>query len=177
MSQASECCCFRAHTPHLSVHEAIFCRLHPFLHRVGLPVMASLSKRCNLPVPHLCRASAFLFLFHHSHHSFHHVLRVSLVCCRTRCRCGDHFFTLLIFACWLLIASCVVLICTAAPANYPLVWSRIVPTWTSISRFVSSHFLASPWCLLVGPAALAFLLAHRWPSSATGFSVFAAAAP
>ena len=35
---------------------------------------------------------AFLLHFHHSHHSLHHVLRFSLVCCRTRCRCGDHFF-------------------------------------------------------------------------------------
>ena len=82
--------------------------------------------------------------------SFHHVLRFSLVCCRTRCRCGDHFFHFAYFACWLVIASCIVMIGMAAPASFPLVWSRIVSTSTSFSRFISSHFLATISMMFTG---------------------------
>ena len=56
------------------------------------PLAASSSQRVIFQF-HICVGLlAFLFLSHHSHHSFHHVLRFSLVCCRTRCRCGDDQF-------------------------------------------------------------------------------------
>ena len=37
ISRASECCFSRAHTLCLSVHDAIFCCLHQFLHCIGTP--------------------------------------------------------------------------------------------------------------------------------------------
>ena len=98
--EATECHCTPLSVqPDLtSVHEAVCCCLHQFLHCFGRPAGQPRWR----PVCHKGSSSSstsesgFLrfFLSHHSHHSFHHVLRFSLVCCRSRCRCGGHFFHL-----------------------------------------------------------------------------------